>query len=222
MQKPHSALLIGATGLCGQQLLSQLLESELYQTVEIWVRKPTGITHPKLTERTVDFSHIDTINCVGIHHVFCALGTTIKQAKTQQMFYTIDHDYVLACGRAAEKMQADMFLYISSMGANKRSGNFYLRTKGMVEDSLSTLSIPSIVLFRPSMLLGKRKEFRLGEKIGNGIMKAIGFMMIGSLKKYRGIQATTVARAMLYAAQQDVKGTSIFESDIMQQMGKND
>jgi uncharacterized protein YbjT (DUF2867 family) len=212
------AVLAGATGLTGKECLNLLLDDEFYSEVEIWVRKSTGIVHPKLSEKIIDFDNIHQIDCTKVDHFFCCLGTTIAKAKSQANFFKVDHDYVVACAKVAEKSQAEMFLYISSLGANKDSGNFYLRTKGQVEENLKKLIIPSILIFRPSMLLGKREEFRLGEIIGKAFMTAFQFMLIGNLRKYRGVQASQVAIAMIEEAKSaDNKGFRIIESDSIQE-----
>jgi uncharacterized protein YbjT (DUF2867 family) len=212
------ALLIGATGLTGGECLNLLLNDYYYDGVEIWVRKSTGITHKKLIERIIDFDKIHLIDCNNADHVFCCLGTTINKAKSKDNFYRIDHDYVINCARVAEKSKSEKFLYISSLGANKDSGNFYLRTKGKVEESLNKIIIPCVIIFRPSMLLGNRGEFRLGEKIGKAIMTAFQFLLIGSLKKYRGVRAEQVAKAMIEEAKSTTDcGFRIIESDQIQE-----
>lgn len=208
------ALLTGATGLTGHECLKQLLADEYYSEVEIWVRRTVGITHPKLTEKILDFEKIAEVDRIDADHVFCCLGTTIKKAGSQDRFFMIDHDYVVACAKVAEKSQAEKFIYISSIGANKNSGNFYLRTKGRVEESLGKLNIPSVIIMRPSMLLGDRKEYRFGEKVGKAFMSVFQFLLIGSLKKYKGVQASQVARAMVSEAKNEKQqGFSIIESD---------
>jgi len=212
------AVLVGATGLTGMECLNLLLRDDYYTSVEIWVRRSTGITHPKLTEMIIDFEKIHQIDCTSVDHFYCCLGTTIAKAKTQANFYITDHDYVLECAKVAERAKAEKFLYISSLGANHNSRNFYLRTKGQVEESLKQTGIPSVIVFRPSMLLGNRTEFRMGEKIGKAFMTLIQFMLIGSFKKYRGIQASKVAFAMSEEAKSSVKtGFRIIESDGIQE-----
>jgi uncharacterized protein YbjT (DUF2867 family) len=213
-----NALLIGATGLTGQLCLYALLNDDYYSGVEIWVRKSTGIKHPKLVERVIDFNKIHLIDYLRADHVFCCFGTTIGKAGSQANFTKIDHDYVLACAKVAEKSEADKFLYVSSLGANKDSGNFYLRTKGQVEESLRRLIISSVIIFRPSMLMGKRQEYRLGERIGKAFMTLIGFMLVGNLRKYRGVQASQVVKAMLAEAKSTTEnGFRIIESDKIQE-----
>ncbi|MEI6852406.1 MAG: NAD(P)H-binding protein [Bacteroidota bacterium] len=212
------ALLIGATGLTGQECLNMLLKDEYYSAVGIWVRRSTGMVHEKLVEKIIDFDKLHQADCTRADHLFCCLGTTIGKAGSQAAFTRIDRDYVVECGRIADKSDTEKFLYVSSLGANKDSGNFYLRTKGKVEESLRQMSIPAVIIFRPSMLLGNRSEFRLGEKIGKGVMAIFQFMLVGSLRKYRGVQASQVAKAMINEAKsKNDNGFRIIESDRIQE-----
>jgi uncharacterized protein YbjT (DUF2867 family) len=211
------ALLIGATGLTGKECLNLLLNDDFYNGVEIWVRKSTGIIHEKLKEKIIDFDKIHLIANIDADHVFCCLGTTIGKAGSQANFTRIDHDYVIACAKVAEKSHAESFLYISSIGANKDSGNFYLRTKGQVEESLKKIIIPSVIIFRPSMLLGARQEHRFGEQIAKSLMRIFGYLLFGKLLKYRGIEASQVAKAMVHEAKKERTGLVIIESDKIQQ-----
>ncbi|HNZ43739.1 MAG TPA: NAD(P)H-binding protein [Bacteroidales bacterium] len=213
METKMKALLIGASGLTGGHCLRLLLNDTFYNEVEIWVRKSTGIKHPKLIEKIIDFNVIETFNNTDAQHVFCCLGTTIKNAGNQENFHKIDHDYVIAAATIAARSGAEKFLYISSIGADSKSKNFYLRTKGKVEDDLKNIFKNGLVIFRPSMLMGKRQEFRFGEVMSKPIMRVFGFLFIGKLKKYKGIEASTVAEAMVRCAKSEVKGLLIMPSD---------
>lgn len=213
MENNMKALLIGASGLTGGHCLQLILKDSFYTQVEIWVRKSTGITHPKLIEKVIDFNAIETMENIDVQHIFCCLGTTIKKAGSQENFYKADHDYVIAVAEIAARSGAKKFLYISSIGANSQSKNFYLRTKGKVEDDLKKKFKNGLVIFRPSMLMGKRSEFRFGELVGKGFMKIFGFLFIGKMKKYRGIEASTVAEAMICCAKSEAQGQIIYESD---------
>ena len=206
------ALLLGASGLTGGNCLKLLLNDGFYDAVEIWVRKPVGISHPKLTEKIVDFENLSVLK-TDAGHVFCCIGTTIKKAKTQENFFKTDHDYVITAAEIARNSGAKKFLYISSIGASASSKNFYLRTKGKVEEDLKKVFPDSLFIFRPSMLMGKRDEFRFGDIMGKGFMKAFGFIFFGKLKKYRGIEASAVAQAMINEAKTEKDGINIIESD---------
>ena len=113
----------------------------------------------------------------------------------------------------AARSVAEKFVYISSIGANSNSGNFYLRTKGKVEEDLKKVCKNGLIILRPSMLMGKRQEFRFGELMGKGFMKVFGFLFIGSMKKYRGIDAAKVAEAMVLCAKSTKSGIITMESD---------
>ena len=214
------ALIIGATGLIGNQCLELLLKDDTYSLVEIWVRNITGNTHPKPIEKLINFDRISELPFTDAEHVYCCLGTTIKKVKTKEAFIKIDKEYVSSLAKLAEQSGCQKFLVISSIGANKNSSNFYLRTKGEMEEEVKSCSIPSIYILRPSMLLGKRKEFRLSEEIGKVLMIAVKYLLIGKMRKYRGIQATTVAKAMLYLAKQKEKGVFVLESDEIARVAK--
>ena len=208
-----TAMIAGSTGLIGSLLLEELLKDDDYSEVQIWVRNTGHIANPKLKEILVDYTVTDRLPVQLPDHVFCCLGTTIRTAGTKEAFRRVDFELVKDLAKRAERSGSEKFLVVSSLGANASSGNFYLKTKGEMEEAVKSCRIPSIFIFRPSMLLGKRKEFRLGELIGKGVMKAVGFMLLGSLRKYRGIEAADVAKAMVKMAKEDSKGVLILESD---------
>jgi uncharacterized protein YbjT (DUF2867 family) len=214
------ALVVGATGLVGNICLNLLLADSFYSEVEVWVRKATGIKNENLTEKTVDFSQIENLASSGFDHIYCCLGTTIKKAGSQAEFRKVDHDYVVELGRFAEKHSVSKLIVISSIGAKAESSNFYLRTKGEMEEELNKLQIPAIYILQPSFILGERNEFRFGEKIGQYIIKALGFFLTGKKRKYRGIKAVTIAKAMISLAKTGEIKKLTFESDSIQNLGK--
>ncbi|HOV11230.1 MAG TPA: NAD(P)H-binding protein [Bacteroidales bacterium] len=221
METKMKALLIGASGLTGTQCLEKLLNDDDYAKVEIWVRRSVGKAHPRLIEKIIDFDALKNNTVTDAQHVFCCLGTTIKKAGSQENFYKADHDYVVTVAEIAARSGAEKFLYISSIGADSKSKNFYLRTKGKVEDDLKNTFKNGLVIFRPSMLMGKRQEFRFGELVGKGFMKIFGFLFIGKMKKFRGIEASTVAGAMIRSAKSGRTGIDIIESDIIFEIVNN-
>ena len=211
-----TALLAGSTGLIGSFCLTELLKEDVYREVETWVRKPSGIIHPKLKEVIVDFLHPDQLPQHLPDHVFCCLGTTIKKAGSQEAFRQVDLELVADLAKRAEQSGSEKFLVVSSIGASLSTGNFYLKTKGEMEEKVRSCKIPSVVIFRPSMLLGKRKELRFGELVGKGVMKVAGFLLTGKFRKYRGIEASVVAKAMVKMAKTAPPGVLILESDKIQ------
>ncbi len=202
-----TALILGATGLVGKEVLKQALEDPIYSKIKILVRKPQEITHPKLQEIKIDFNKLEQYeNEFAVDHVYCCLGTTIKKAKSQELFRLVDYEYPLLAARLS-KGKAEKFLVISAQGANPKSPIFYNKTKGELERDLTALNLPNLLIFRPSLLLGDRKEPRPMEEIAGTIMKIINPLFLGPLKKYAAIQASYVAECMISAA----KGIFLFE-----------
>ena len=209
-----SALLVGASGLVGGELLNCLLNGTEYSRVLIFVRKPTGLKHSKLEEHLIEFNNLPCYKeFFKVNDVFCCLGTTIKKAKSEAAFKKVDVEYPLELAKLATEMKVEKFLVISSMGANPKSPVFYSRMKGVLEEELKMLSIKSIHIFRPSLLLGDRKEFRIGESISAYLTKGISFIFIGPLKKYKPIDARRVAKGMYKAAQSSSEGIFTYLSN---------
>jgi len=145
--------------------------------------------------------------------VFCALGTTIRKAGSQEAFKKVDFEYPLRTASTALKLGAKRFLVVSSIGADATSSNFYLRTKGELEKALSVEGFGGLIIFRPSFLLGQRSEFRPGERIALAAMQMVSPLMKGPLARYRPIEASAVATAMIAAAKQNLRDVHVFESD---------
>ena len=150
-----------------------------------------------------------------VDRVFCCLGTTIKVAGSKEAFYKVDYTYVVESARIAKSMGVAGFSVVTAMGSNSKSRIFYNRVKGEVESSLESLGFSSLQIFRPSLLLGERKDFRRGEKIGGVISRAFSFAFVKSLKKYKPIQGILVAKSMLAHAKSPKIGLEIIESDKM-------
>ena len=205
----RTALLLGASGLIGSFLLRRLLDSPAYARVLVWARRPLETSHPKLAVEIVDFAKLEERR-VQAEDVFCCLGTTIKQAGTQEAFRRVDHDYPVALARAAARDGATRFLVVSALGANSRSGVFYNRVKGDMEAAVKAAGIPKTSIFRPSLLSGPRAEERMGERIG----LVVGNLFGPLLGKYRPIHGELVATAMLKAALQDLPGRTYESNEI--------
>lgn len=217
----RTALIAGATGLVGGQLLRQLLDAPEYDRVIALGRRPPDFTHPRLVPVSADFAALETVTA-DLHcaDAFCCLGTTIKKAGSPAAFRAVDHVAVLAFAWTARRNGAARFFVISSLGANARSRVFYNRVKGETEEALEVLDFKTLAIFRPSLLLGRRAETRLGERIGEVIMWLAEPMLLGRLRKYRAIQAEVVARAMVRCSfGRDGRGVLIFPSDEIQDMG---
>jgi len=216
-----TALVAGASGLVGRELLQFLLERPVYAEVHLLVRQLLPLTHPKLVQHVVDFDHLDRHReLFGVDDVFCCLGTTIKVAGSQAAFRRVDYEYPLALAQLAQAEGAQQFLLITAMGSDPQSKIFYNRTKGEVEQAIGALALPALHIFRPSLLLGDRQEFRLGERISAVLMKGLGFLFVGGLAKYKAIAGRTVAFAMYLAAQQRRTGSHVYESHRIAQLAQ--
>lgn len=209
------ALVVGATGLIGNQLLDLLLETDYYVEVRVLVRKPLGRKHPRLVEVVYDFKKPEKEAVIG-DDIFCCLGTTMKKAGSKEAFYAVDYEYPLQTARIALTNGATQYLIVTAMGANPESTFFYNRVKGEVEEDLRSLGYRGLHILRPSLLLGNRTEKRLGERIGEAFMRFFEPVLVGPLKKYKSIESGKVARAMALLAQKNEKGIFIHESTELQ------
>ncbi|ETZ24437.1 NAD-dependent epimerase/dehydratase family protein [Pedobacter sp. V48] len=215
------AILLGATGLIGNNLLAQLLNNPNYSEVLAIGRKKLNIEHPKLKELVVDFDHITQYAAdITGDVVFCCLGTTNSKTPDKVQYKKIDYWYPLDIGSIAQNNGATSYHLISSMGADINSSLFYPKTKGEVERDLKAIPFKSIYIYRPSLLDGDRKEKRGAERILIGLMRVLNPLLIGSLKKYRSIKIETVASAMLKESLTDKKGVFIYPSDQIQALGQ--
>ena len=214
-----TALLVGATGLVGSVLLEQMLSDDFYQEIIILTRKSLGIRHHKIQEHLIDFDNLDAYtHLIKADHIYCCLGTTIKKAKSKDNFYLVDYTYPTEIAKIAKFNGATLFSLISAMGACKYSTFYYNRVKGEVEETIEHLQFKSCNIIRPSLLLGERQEFRLGEEIGKAVAKGLDFMMVGGLKKYKPIEAKAVAVAMYAISKEMREGFHIFESSYLQEV----
>ncbi len=210
-----TALLVGASGLIGSQLLKKLLDSPYYKSVIVLARKPLGLMHPKLQEYIFDFENPDASMVHG-NDVFCCLGTTIKKAGSKEAFQKVDLVYPIQIARLAKNNGAEKFLIVTAMGANSNSSIFYNQVKGKVEQELREIEYPTLHIFRPSLLLGERTERRVGERIGAIFSNILNPFMVGSLRKFRAIDSGKVAAAMIANAKETKKGVFIHSSDELQ------
>jgi len=209
-----TALIIGGSGLVGSQLIEILLNSSKYDKVVSFVKRETGLKHPKLTQHIIAFDQPETYrDLIKGDDFFCTIGTTIKKAGTKEAFRKVDFEYPKQFAEMALKNKVDQFLFISSIGADSASTSFYLKTKGEIEDYLESCKFANVSILRPSILLGNRNEFRLGEKLGIFVMEAFSFLLVGNLRKYKPIESKTVAEALFAIAQKEHKGFTVYESD---------
>ena len=208
--KGKTATLIGATGLIGSHLLELLQNDDYYGRIKIVVRRPVSIKHPKIQLIIIDFSDEIAFRAAisGSDSVFCAVGTTNHKVKGDKEAYRkVDYDIPVNAAKFCSATGCPRFLLVSSVGASSKSQNSYLKLKGEVEDRVRNINIPAVSVFRPSMLLGKRQEFRLGEAIAQTMMVPVSFLIPPI---YRPIRAFDVAKSMVAASKNEIPGFHIY------------
>ncbi|WP_290538313.1 NAD(P)H-binding protein [Alcanivorax sp.] len=164
----RKALLLGATGLVGNDCLTNLLESDEYEQVRVLCRRPLSVEHPKLDVQVIDLDDMEAYQShFQVDDVFCCLGTTMKKAGSRQAFRHVDHDLVVLAGQMALRAGVQRFLVVSAINANARSPFFYSRVKGQAERALIKLELPLLAILQPSLLRGQREDRRPAEDWGN-------------------------------------------------------
>jgi uncharacterized protein YbjT (DUF2867 family) len=204
------ANVIGASGLVGKELVEQLLNYQEFEKVRIFVRRNTGILNSKLEEHIIDFEKPETWKSY-LHGdmLFSTLGTTIKTAKTKDKQYRVDFTYQFQFAKAAAENGVPCYILVSSMGADSRSKVFYSRIKGELEDAVALLKFRRLLIFRPSILDGDRKEKRRGEKIGLVISRFITYFI---LKSYRPTPVGALVNKMIRSSLDPIDGCHIVEA----------
>jgi|SRR5690554_395271 len=215
-----SATVFGATGLVGKQIVEALKQDDNYSKVYLPNRREVDFMGDKVENLKLEFDKLENYpELFKVDHLFIAIGTTIKKAGSKTQFQKVDLEYPMAIAELAKQYGTKSVLLISSVGANPKAANFYLKTKGQLEERLAEILGNKVYFVRPSMLLGKRKEFRFAEEAGKALLKIMGFLMFGSLRKYRGIYAKEVAAAMIHIAKEQPK-QRLFESDELKSLIK--
>jgi uncharacterized protein YbjT (DUF2867 family) len=204
----HTALIAGASGLVGGECLQRLLASDVYSTVTVVTRRSMGAAtkHPKVREVVVDFAQLDSVRAdLRADHVFCALGTTIRTAGSQAKFRQVDFEYPRRLAELARANGARHFSLVSALGASSKSGVFYSRVKGELEDALRAMGWPSLCLLRPSVIAGERQESRPIERLTEHLLRL-------APRAWRPVPADTIAAAMIATALRSPRGITTIES----------
>lgn len=196
MLQQRTAFVVGATGLVGKALVKQLCADSNYEKVITFSRRKLDIIHPKLVQQIASFDELTALHLVAVDDVFCCLGTTIAKAGSQEAFKKVDFVYPIKLATLAKEVNIEHFIIISAMGAKVNSRTFYMKTKGELEEALKALQLNRLSIVQPSLLTGERTEFRLGEKVGEGVLKVITPLLRGSMRKMRPISSETLATAM--------------------------
>jgi len=214
-----TAIIIGATGMVGKQVLEHLLASSVYQKVIAVTRKPIT-AHEKLKNLVVDFDKLTSaLKDIKADDAFCCLGTTIKQAGTKAAFHKVDYTYNFEFAHTLKQNGCQHFLLISALGAFPKSLVFYSRVKGLLEKDITALEFPRLSIIRPSLLLGDREENRLGENLASRFFPLVSPFLRGGLRAVQPIHGKDVAQAMFNIAQRpipDENPTFYYYDDLME------
>ncbi|HDZ40810.1 MAG TPA: oxidoreductase [Bacteroidetes bacterium] len=215
-----TAIVFGATGLVGSELIYHLIKDIRYKAVKVFTRRELHIEHIKVIENVVDVENIDTYkDLIKGDDLFISLGTTRRKAGSVKRMKEIDRDLPYTIARAALVNGVKNIAVVSSIGASAVSGNYYYRIKGEMEEKIKSLDFTRRLIVRPSILLGKRQEVRLLESAGKGLVSALGFALKGKNRKYRGIKARDVAYAMVKEIN-NVNGKELYESDELMEIAQ--
>ena len=215
-----TAIIFGSTGLVGNHLLNLLINDNYYSSIKIFVRGNVNIKNPKLEIINIDFKALDNYfdKIKGDDCFFC-IGTTKKDTPDKNEYRRVEYEIPVKIASIAKKNNINLFIYVSSLGSNINTKNLYLKNKGETEEILKGLNFPRLSIIRPSLILGPRNKFRLGEFILQKLFKNLSFLFQGSLKQYRAIDAKDIAKAMINISKNDFKDV-YFDSSYLQKLSK--
>ena len=211
----YKAVIVGASGLIGRHLVNNLLLSQEYTEVTSLARKKVPIHSSKLKQIIIDFDRVDDYaEHINGRVIFCCLGSTRDKTPDLNEYRKIDHDYAVKMAEIGLKNGIEQYHLVSSIGADPDSANFYTKLKGETEEDVKKVGLHSLHIYRPSILVGARTESRRLERIAIKLMVMFNPLLIGPLKKYRSIEAKTVAQAMFkQSLKKNKEGVFIYPSD---------
>tara|TARA_Y100000816_G_C25908509_1_gene473852 strand:- start:19 stop:678 length:660 start_codon:yes stop_codon:yes gene_type:complete len=216
-----TAIIFGSSGLIGNELFKTIILNNSYEKIKVFVRSIPEINNPKVEIIKTDFTNLkqykDKIK--GDECFFC-IGTTKKDTPNKDEYRRIEYNIPINVAKIAKENSVNSFFYISSIGANPNASSNYLKNKGQVEEELKNLNFPRLAIIRPSLLVGNRKSFRLGEVIFTPIMNTLTFFAFGSLKKYKPIKIKNVVKSIIYISKNEPNKT-VFESDELEEIAKS-
>jgi uncharacterized protein YbjT (DUF2867 family) len=217
VQMGKTAVVLGATGVVGKLLVLQLLQDYRYEQIHIIGRNPLDFDHYKIKETLyADLEKGLKEHPINGDHLYCCLGSTKAKTPKIEDYKKVDVALpLLACSQAKEA-RFEAVVVVSSLGANAHSKNFYSQMKGEMEEELEALDLPKIHFVQPSVILGERKEFRLGELIGKGLMRALFFIWKGPLKEYKPIQAADISKAIIWLANTPYDARKVTSSKLIE------
>jgi uncharacterized protein YbjT (DUF2867 family) len=216
-----TAIVLGATGLTGNLLLNLLIEDTNYSKIKLFSRSTINKKSKKIEEHLVNLLELEKQKKYFIaDEVYCCIGTTASKTKNRETYRAIDYGIPITAAKMAQDNNIPTFGVISSMGADATSNLFYNRTKGEMESAILALNIKNTFILRPSLIGGDREDFRLGERVGKGVMKLLNPFFIGTLKKYKMIHPAKIAISMKYLANHH-SNQKIYRSDEIEQIANS-
>ena len=216
-----TALIFGSSGLIGNELFKTILLNNSYDKIKVFVRSIPEVKNPKVEIIKTDFSNLEQYKdkIIGDDCFFC-IGTTKKDTPDQDEYRRVEYNIPVDVAKIAKANSIKSFYYVSSIGANPNASSNYLKNKGQVEGELKNLNFSKLAIIRPSLLIGNRKSFRLGEVIFTPVMNTLTLFAFGSLKKYKPIKIQNVVKAILHISK-NVSDKIVFESDELERIAKS-
>ena len=216
-----TAIIFGSSGLIGNELFKTILLNNTYDKIKVFVRSIPLINNPKVEIIKTDFTNLEKYKdkIIGDDCYFC-IGTTKKDTPNKDEYRRVEYDIPIEVAKITKANSVNSFFYVSSIGANPNASSNYLKNKGQVEEELKNINFSKLAIIRPSLLVGNRKSFRLGEVIFTPVMNTLSIFAFGSLKKYKPIKIENVVKAILYIAKNEIHKT-IFESDELKKIAKS-
>ena len=216
-----TALIFGSSGLIGNELFKTILLNNSYDKIKVFVRSIPEVNNPKVEIIKTDFSNLEQYKdkIIGDDCFFC-IGTTKKDTPDKDEYRRVEYNIPIEVAKITKANSVNSFFYVSSIGANPNASSNYLKNKGQVEEELKALNFSKLAIFRPSLLVGNRKSFRLGEVIFTPIMNTLALFAFGHLRKYKPIKIENVVKAMLYISKNNLSEI-IFESDELEKIAKS-
>jgi len=213
----RTAAIFGSTGLIGNHLIQLLSQHKDYNKVYSYARKKPESLPNKIEH--IDFNPESFSIPNEVDDVFVCIGTTMKKAGSKEAFRKVDYEMVIEIAKQSRLAKVKRFLVVSSIGADPSTGNFYLKTKGQMEEEVKKVGFDYCGIVRPSLLLGNRKEFRFAEKVSIAVFKFLSFIFVGPLRKYKGINGEDVSKSMIMLAQNG-SGIVTIESNILKKIAE--
>ena len=216
-----TALIFGSSGLIGNELFKTILLNNSYDKIKVFVRSIPEVNNPKVEIIKTDFSNLEQYKdkIIGDDCFFC-IGTTKKDTPNKDEYRRVEYNIPVDVAKIAKTNSVKSFYYVSSIGANPNASSNYLKNKGQVEGELKNLNFSKLAIIRPSLLIGNRKSFRLGEVIFTPVMNTLTLFAFGSLKKYKPIKLQNVVKSILHISK-NVSDKIVFESDELERIAKS-